>query len=314
MLAGSAAWAQPERDPRGTGQGGDRPALRQGQPEGDRPILDQISPERFRERLANMLAELEASAERLRSAIGSLDEGATVAEVIDQLGGPMRARWLADRWGQWRESDERPGAGRSPGRPEGDQPGGRGPWMRDVPPERVLAFLQEHAPDFGERLGRLRADRPEEADRFLMRFSPRVSEIMAAREHDPELADLLVRDFQLGIELMNAGGRLARARGAEDEAAIADAEAEVRRLAEEQVDLKLAQREHELARATERLDAVRAELEAQRDNREALCNQIVEQAGRRPGYRGGSGGDRPGRGGPPEDRGRRDRRGNQGDG
>lgn len=318
IVSGGTALAQPERRP--DQAPGDRPPDRLVQPEGEGPEGLQLSPERFRARLASLLEQLDASAVRLRGAIEILDGGGSVEDVIEQLGGPIRARRLAEMWGQWggpgeRSMPDRPGAG--PGAGQGADGGWqgeatRGPWeAREVGVEEIMTFLGEHAPEIAERLRQLREEEqaggedPRRAEGFILRFSSRVSEILAAREHDPELAELLTRDFRLGMRLLDVGRRYAQLLGAGEAEQAEKARAELRELAAAQVDLKLERREHEIAMLGKRLEELQGEVEDQRTNREQLIDELVEQAGRGR-FRGGPGGDRRG---PPEGGGRRDRRG-----
>ena len=325
IVSGGTALAQLERRP--DQAPGDRPPDQQAQPEGERPDGLQLSPERFRARLASLLEQLDASAVRLRGAIETLDGGGSVEDVMAPRGGPVRVGRLADMWGQWggpgeRSMPDRPGAGPGvgPGAGQGAEGGwqgeaGRGPWeAREAGVEEIMTFLREHAPEIAERLRQLREEEqaggedPRRAEGFILRFSSRVSEILAAREHDPELAELLTRDFRLGMRLLEAGSRYARALGAGEAEQAEQAKAELRELAAAQVDLKLERREHEIAMLAKRLEELQGEVEDQRTNREQLIDELVEQAGRGR-FRGGPGGDRRG---PPEGAGRRDRRGQPG--
>lgn len=321
LLAGTTVRAQPQR---GRPDRQPEPPTERGQPEVDRPFAQQIGPERFRERLAGLLEQLDGSAEHLRAAIATLDEGGTIEEVVEQLGGPLRVRRMAEMWGQWgRTGDgpmgDRPGIGRGGvgGPPGGGQFDGSPedqPWLgREATPEEVLEFLHENAPALGDRIAQLGDEDSPRAEAMLMRIAPRVSEVLAAREHDPELADLLTRDFGLGMRFVEAAGRYSRARLSGDDEAVTETRAALRELAGQQVDLRLARREHELKMLVRRLEAMQGEIDQQRADRETLIDQMVEQAGQR-GFRGGPGGERPGRGGPPDGAGRRERRGGGGDG
>lgn len=299
LLAGSAAIAQPDEP------GGRQPARQAAQPD----------PARFRARLASMLEQLESSTERLRGAIETLDSNGSMEQAIEQLGGPMRARRLSEMWSQWGRPgpDDRPGGEGADAPPRPNGPGGRlgqerGPWdAPEVTPEQILAFLREHAPELGERLGTLREQDARRADAFLSRFAPRVAEIRSAQGHDPKLARMLLGDFTLGMQVLETGSRYARAIAAGEAEQADQFREELRGLVARQVDLRLARREHEIATLAERLAALQAEVQEQRDNREQLIDQVIEQAGQGR-FRGGPG-ERGGRGGPPEGAGRHERRG-----
>jgi hypothetical protein len=306
-LSGGAGFAQTDLRP--DPAPGSRPGDRQAQPGGEGQGGPPLSPERFRARLASLLEQLDGSAAKLRGAIETLDGGGSVEDVIEQLGGPIRARRLAELWGLWGGPGESP----TPDRPVGEggwpEGSGHGPWeTADVGAEEILAFMREHAPELGQRLGQLREEDPQMAERFLLRFSPRVSEIVAARAHDPELAELLTRDFRLNMRLLDVGNRYARTLAAGEAEQADQAKTELRELAAALVDLRHERRMHEIAMLDKRLEDLRAEVAEQRASREQLIGEMVEQAGRGrfrggPGERGGD------RRGPPEGAGRRDRRG-----
>lgn len=329
LLLTTAAIAQPDRttDTKPTDRAAQRDRV---QREVAKRITDRradAQPEaaRLRARLATMLEQLETSAERLRGAIETLDAGGSMDEAITQLGGPMRARRLAEMWSQW----ERPGDSDRPmreganGKPIqrglGDGPSDRvrGPWGdRQVSLEEILVFLREHAPQLAGRLDALRKNDQHRADGFLARLGPRVNEIMTTRAHDPELAELLIRDFRVGMQVSEVGGAYARAlaagAGAGEGERAATLKEELRVLAAEQVDLRLGRREHEIARFVERLESLQAEVEEQRSLREQMIDEVVERAGQ--GRFRGQSGDRPGRGDPSQRPGRRERRNAPGDG
>lgn len=248
-------------------------------PEAKREHRDaQMSPERVRERLGSLLVRLEDATERIRSAIGILDEGGTVEDAIESLGGPMRARRLAEFWGGWLDGGEeesgsrRPFADRWRQRQAGDD-------------EAVFPFLREHAPEMAARMDELREQDPERAEMLAGRLRSRVAEVIAARARDPELGELATREFRVTMELMDVGRRFARADATGHESA-AELETQVRGLAAEQVDLRLARRELEISRLAEQLEALRAEVETQRGQRDGYIDEIVERT-RKMDERGG---------------------------
>ncbi len=303
LLMASASAAQPDRR-RGDAKPTDRAAQRERpQRETDRRTDTQPEADRFRARLASMLEQLDASAEHLRGAIETLDADGSVDDAIEQLGCPMRVRRMAEMWAQWRRPGEldRPVRDGADGRPmqrgfgggPSDQP--RGPWgARSASPEEILAFLREQAPQLAKRLDALRKDDQHRADGILGRLGPRISEILLTRAHDAELADLLTQDFHIGMQVSEVGGLYARALAAGEDERAAALKDELRTLAAQQVDLRLARREHEISRFVARLESLQGEVEAQRGKREQLIDEVIERAGQ--GRFRGPPGDRPGRG------------------
>ncbi|MBK7404767.1 MAG: hypothetical protein IPJ41_09065 [Phycisphaerales bacterium] len=251
----------------------------------------------LRDRLEKMLKQMEASTERIRSAITILDDGGAVGDAINQLGGPMMVRRFSENWERWNRQDEAPGQGMGQGPGggmgrAGDEPrgpGGRGlgngrpEWPgvegpRAVSPDEIMAFLRENAPEYADRLQTARDEDPHRFDLFAQRLGPRVGEILSAKDHDQELADILTNDFRVGLMLVKAGGECVRARQANDDGALENARAKLRELAAEQVDLRLKRRELEVRRLEERLADLRKDVDQQRDKRATLIDELAERA------------------------------------
>lgn len=247
----------------------------QGDAPQEQPEAPQASePDRaaLRARLTRVLEHLEQTAGSIRSAIETLDTGGSTADAIEELGGPTVVRRFSETWERWnRPADPREDARDQPGREDHDSP-------REIDAEHVRAFLEEHAPGVAARLDQVREGSPRRAEALVSRLKPRVAEILAARAHDPELAEILTREFTVGMALLDAAGESARARRAGDEAKLEEIRPRLAELAAEQVDLRLRRREHELATLAERVAALSEELEQQRQDRERLVNQLIDRA------------------------------------
>ncbi|MDQ7014205.1 MAG: hypothetical protein Q9O74_09950 [Planctomycetota bacterium] len=246
-----------------------------------------VSPARLRARLASLLEELESNTTKIRSVIEILDEGGTAEEAIQAMGGPARVRRLAEFWGQWswfsqnEGRDGRPGATQRPRNGPAERGADRGPGgdrAADISAERVSRFLEEHAPELAAKIRELRAQDPRRAEFFEKRLRPRVAEILIARQHDPELGDLLTREFRVSMELIDAGRRYARMVATQNEG-LDLAREKLRTLAAAQVDLRLARRERDIRQLAARLEALQAEVDLQREDRDRYIDEIVERAG-----------------------------------
>ncbi|MFG0243890.1 MAG: hypothetical protein ACF8R9_13970 [Phycisphaerales bacterium JB054] len=244
-----------------------------------------FNPERLRTRLATLLEELEASTTRIRSAIETLDNGGTAAEAMETMGGPSRVRRLAEFWGQWSggsQTDGRVDRFNPERGPRGGQ-GERGPDRApapgdDVSAAQLSAFLESHAPEFAARLDELRQQDERRADFFANRLRPRIGEILAAQRQDPELGELLTREFRVNMELLDAGRRYAKALASGD-SSLDEAREKLRALAGEQVDLRLARREHEIRTLASQIESLQADVDQQREKREQYIEQIIERSG-----------------------------------
>ena len=280
------------------GLGASVASLASGQSDGERPpppppqqaLADEgppfdFNPERLRTRLATLLEELDSSATRIRSAVETLDNGGTAAEAMEAMGGPSRVRRLAEFWGQWSRGSQTDGRGerfnpdRGPRTAQGERGLDRAPAPGDdVSAAELAAFLESHAPEFAARLDALREQDDRRAEFFANRLRPRIGEILAAQRQDPELGELLTREFRVNMELLDAGRRYARALASGD-SSLDEAREELRALAGEQVDLRLARREHEIRALASQIESLQADVDQQREKREQYIEQIIERSG-----------------------------------
>ncbi|HZW09120.1 MAG TPA: hypothetical protein VFF69_04385 [Phycisphaerales bacterium] len=261
------------------------------QPQRERPADAETAD--LRAKLIRILDHLDETAATVRAAIAEADAGGSSEEIIDALGGPGLVRQFSDDWERWRRvrqehRDPAPGAERPA--PEADGP-------RRIDPARVMEFLEEHAPEVAARIAEVRSGSPRRAEALLARLGPRIAEILAARERDPALAEIMTREFKVGMELLEVGGQAARARREGDDGRLGELRPRLAELAAEQVDLRLRRREHEITVLAERIAALRQELDEQRQERQELIDAVVERASE--GWRDG----------PEEERRREHRRG-----
>jgi len=259
------------------------PPPQQTHADGEQPF--DFNPERLRTRLATLLEELEGSTTRIRSAVETLDNGGTAAEAMDAMGGASRVRRLAEFWGQWSRGSQTDGRGerfnpdRGPRSTQSERGLDRAPAPGDdVSAAELAAFLESHAPEFAARLDALREQDDRRAEFFANRLRPRIGEILAAQRQDPELGELLIREFRVNMELLDAGRRYARAL-ASGEPSLDEAREKLRALAGEQVDLRLARREHEIRALASQIESLQADVDQQREKREQYIEQIIERSG-----------------------------------
>lgn len=261
VLCPGPAHAQPDRPGTDTRR---QDAERRDRPERTRPAA--MEPDHLRVRLVSMRDHLQGALARIDKAIETLDQDGSAEEAIESLGGPERTRRLAEFWSGWARGVEP--AARD----------GRGPDADDDGPSRaeVFAFLERHASEMAERLRELRAQDARRAEFFLSRLEPRVAEIMATHRQDPELGELMLREFRLSMALLDAGRRYARALEAGHESADALG-LDLRRLAAEHTDVRLARREYEIASLERRIESLRGEFAEQLAQRDEFIDRIVER-------------------------------------
>jgi hypothetical protein len=159
------------------------------------------------------------------------------------------------------------------GEPRGDL------WRRPLAPEQieqVIGVAGEVVPEWGERLRALQNSDPEALDRALASSGRRLMSLAALRQRSPELYALKVAELRNQMELRRLGGvlRQALAEGRSDDAAAT--RAEIRRLAERQVDFGLRTRAEELAAMDAALLRMRLELAEEAKRRQQSIDDLVE--------------------------------------
>lgn len=251
--ASSLVWAQPERE---------EPVRdAEVQPE-QRP-----TPEQWRERLQARMDRARQSASQYEQALEKLERG----EMPDPA--------------LMREFDRSTGDGpRSFGgmRPDGD---GRSFSARpdhaqsDTPPpsvEQIRAFISRELPWLAERLDRADQDRPGSSEMMIRRVTPQIAEVMSKFEHDPAEASILIEQFRLGSDIVDAIRRI-RLRMETNELSEPDLRALIRGFAERHYDLRLKMTRLEVERAETNLAELRARLSNDLEKRDEMIDEITER-------------------------------------
>lgn len=213
----------------------------------------------LRERIRARLEQTVAQEGALRDALAALDRGEDPRTVAQDL---FR-----------RAHDER-----EPGPPP------REVTLDELTPEKrqeILAFVREVMPQLGARVDRELDENPDRADEIFLRLAPRVLPQIELRAKDPEMFDLRAESMRLDWRIRQAALRAHEAPDADREVAV-DA---LRALVGERIDLTLRERALMIDRFEARLAEMRAELETDRANRDALVNEKVREL-ERPAPRG----------------------------
>ncbi|MFI4916738.1 MAG: hypothetical protein ACIAS6_09575 [Phycisphaerales bacterium JB060] len=237
------------------------------------------------------LDQAERQQERLREIKRRLDAGESPMAIMAEL----RERGELGLLGEWGRSADRDGPRRSrdgdgPRDPEQANGEGYAEWRT-----RVMAFLEEHAPDMAMRL-REEGD-SDEARRAVFHLRREVDRLIELREKGSD-------EFEPALARLRNGMRIAVVVGKVREAAQADApnprtlrelRRELTELVGTQFDAQLAARAKWLERMGERLQGARERLERERAERsqriEAEVNRMFERA-MNPGEERDKGGDR----------------------
>lgn len=203
-----------------------------------------------REVLQRRLQERREEVARLEAMLRRIDAG----DAPTREGGPDRVR------------DE----------PEQDDPGPVGGPQRQIPRERVMAFLREHHPEFARHLEELREHRPDLADRALMDLTPRLRELGELREKDPPLFAMKLEGTMLDWQMRRTVFETVRDSRAKGDGAPPDAGALRARLApmvERRFHLSLRERTHSVGTLEQRMTTLRDEIATD----EANAPRIIEE-------------------------------------
>ncbi len=271
-IGASPAWAQDEGVPPPPPPAAESREARQ--PERDEAI---------RRELRDRLAWTERQQARITRAMKILEEGGSREDLFALL---RDIRESAER-AAFRPDD---GAGRrgprgetGPPGPDGGGPGRPGdPQPVTLTPEQraeILALVKEHMPEMYARLESLREKDPGAEDRIVSRFAPMFLDFLELREADPIAADLKIREFQTGAAIMRAIGEVRAAKFAKepDSERLRTAVADLRSRIVDQIEIRLAVHEHEIATIRERLARAERELAEERSKRDTLVEEKVDQ-------------------------------------
>ncbi len=266
---GQPADPPPPSDASGASRAQDRPPLF------DREVL--------MERLRRRLDEVQRERSMVEGALARLEKGDSPREVMRDLRpgmpGGMGPRGLRPGVGPG-EGPMRPegrGMGRDhdgpPHRP-GEGAHGRGPESARMDPGAMIDALRERAPRLAEALERARQQGPEEFERMMSRWAPRLREAMVLRERDPEMFRLRVEELQASFGVFEAV-RAARVAGQGPEAE--RARERVREAVGAQFEARLAVQAREVESLTKRLDELKSRVEKQRTDRASAIDRVTER-------------------------------------
>lgn len=266
------------------------------QPPEPPPQRPAVTDDALKRELEDRFAQTERQQARIRRALAILREGGSredLAVLLRDIRESAGDRWagfrpeaVGDRSlrGPGRGEPGRGGEGRpGEGRPEGG-PAGRAVEAQPITltPEQIaeiIAFLREHAPEFADRIERIRAQNPEIEQRMVARFAPLYLEFLDLMRENPEAAELKVREFRVGASIMRAMGEVRGATFAQpqDPERLARAVEDLRKLIGEQFEIRLALHENEIAVLRERVARLEGELSQERAEREARVAKKVEE-------------------------------------
>ena len=249
---------------------------------------EQRQPERdeaIRRELRDRLAWTERQQARITRAMKILEDGGSREDLLGLL---RDIRESAERAAFRPEEGQDRGRRGPRGEPGPPGPDGGGPGRPGEPqpvtltPEQraeILALVKEHMPEMYSRLERMREQDPNVEERIAQRFAPMFLDFLELKKSDPIAADLKIREFQAGAAIMRAIGEVRAAKFAKETDAerLRKAVDDLRSRIVEQVEIRLAVHEHEIATLRERLARLERELSDERAQRDSLVDRKVEQ-------------------------------------
>lgn len=232
-----------------------------------------MTAEALRERLDRRMLELQQEEAAIARAQSELQRGVAPGEVMRTL---MRDRAFtaAERFR--------------------DGPGPRGQEEHaevEYDPQRLremMRFLRETAPQVAERIEAEILDNPDRAEQVYKRMAPRMLPQMEMRERDPEMFSIRAESMRLDWQIRQGAQRVQRLRAAQSPPAgeLDAADAALRDLISQRIDLTARERTIMVERLERRVAEMRRELDASPQSREAQVGQIyqevLEQESRRP--------------------------------
>jgi hypothetical protein len=137
-----------------------------------------------------------------------------------------------------------------------------------------MAFIRENMPEVAARMDQVKSSDPEVADRLNARIGPRVAEIMALQEREPEFARLKSDELANGLALIDAFKQARDAR--DDPEKLKAARATLAARVADQFEIRTRLRQREIEKLRGRLDRLESELQEQVGHRDQDIQKSVD--------------------------------------
>ena len=142
--------------------------------------------------------------------------------------------------------------------------------------ERVRRFVREHFPERMEKMEQFRQRNPDGFRRHMRQMMPRIRRMMETMERDPEAGALMVHEEHLNLDIQRMAREYSQAVDPDRLDALRH---EIRARVEERYDVRLKRRDQEIQRLERRLEAIRAQLANDLENREFQIEQELLDLG-----------------------------------
>jgi hypothetical protein len=238
----------------------------------------QANPDTLRKRLLQTLNFAKRIVEKHEAALAQLDAGEDPREVIRALRSPESR--------QGKQQGKRLHA-QALGREDSAQaPHSPPPMLTKQELKEVRAFIAEHLLDV-VALKQVEAISPDSTERLLGRLAPKVLEILRLQNDNSALSSLKLDELKAGLFYVEAARHyrgLLRT-GSQDQAAIEQAEQQVRQAASDRFDAQVHIKQYEIHQLTMRIEQLHDALEVLNTQRDNQVDAQVNAARRTPGPR-----------------------------
>jgi hypothetical protein len=156
-------------------------------------------------------------------------------------------------------------------------PGRGGPDEHALTPqerEELAEFVRQHFPEMHGRLQRFKRSDPGGYGQALRRLSFPMLRMMRLSKTDPQLAEVMIAEHRVEIELADWQDRYAKQTSAQ---ARADSQSKIRELVDKQFDLRQRRLEMEIRNMQKRLDEALARLSQQAADRSRIIDAEVQR-------------------------------------
>jgi len=263
-------------------------SLAAAQPQGDRPPPPeqqqaeqeaQTNADALRKRLLQTLNFAERIVEKHEAALAQLDAGEDPREVMRSLRSPESRQGMQVGKRLHAQAINREDLGQAPHSPP--------PMLTKRELKEVRAFIAEHLLDVDAQLKQVEAISPDSTEKLLGRLAPKVLEILRLQDDNSALSSLKLDELKAGLFYVEAARHyrgLLRT-GSQDQAALEQAEQQVRQAASDRFDAQVHIKQYEIHQLTMRIEQLHDALEELNAQRDDQVDAQINAARRTPGPR-----------------------------
>jgi hypothetical protein len=138
----------------------------------------------------------------------------------------------------------------------------------------MVKFVKENAPEIFATWEKLKASRPDEAERFFRNVLERLMHLRPMKEHDPDRFELELKAFRADSKCLELAES---ARQTQDQAKKEEAKANLRKAVEELFDLRQQTRKKELEELRKRVAELESDISRRQEKRGEMIDRRLAQ-------------------------------------